>query len=232
MNEADRITAERHAAIWEEFRRQPSVTAWAGRAPLGPEVTATLGFVIPVDDQAVRERLSEVVARLEATGAVVPFPPDYWHITIVPPALLTSGEPSPPELMAESFAEEALAKAKEAVRDAAPFEVTVRGLNAFRDVAVAVPYDGGRGMELGAIIRAAVPELPQRYPGGLEPLPHISLTQYAREDSLEALAALIEEGQDTGFGSFRAERVEMFVVPWSDGVPGAVSKHALPLEGR
>ena len=232
MNEADRTTAEHHGAIWGEFRRNPFVTAWTGRAALAAGVTATLGFVIPVDDEAIRGRLSEVVARLNATGGVVPFPPDYWHITIVPPAQLTSGDPSPPELLAESFSEEALAKARDAIRDAAPFDVTVRGLNAFQDVVVAVPFDGGRGLELGTMIRESVPELPQRYPGGLEPLPHISLTQYARDDRLDELVALIEGDREREFGEFRAERVEMFVVPWSDGVPGTVAKHALPLEGR
>ncbi len=46
MNEADRETARRHEAIWEEFRRQPEVSPWTGRLPLPPEVTAMAGFVI------------------------------------------------------------------------------------------------------------------------------------------------------------------------------------------
>lgn len=231
MNEADRVTAERHRAIWEEFRRRPAVTPWTGRAPLPPEVTATLGFVVPVDEESVRRRLSEIVARLEAKGSVVPFPPDYWHMTIVPPALLTSGEPSPPELLPESFSAEALAKARDAVGAAEPIEVSVRGLNAFQDVVVAVAFDGGRGMEVGAAIREAVPQLPQRYPAGIEPLPHISLTQYGRGDRLDDLVGLIEGERESDFGCFRAERIQMFIVPWQDGVPGDVEKHALPLEG-
>ncbi len=92
MNEADRETAKRHQAIWEKFRRQPVASAWTGRLPLPPEVTATAGFVIPVDDAAVSGRLQEIVSRLEATGCVNAFPPDYWHITIVPPVTLTSGD--------------------------------------------------------------------------------------------------------------------------------------------
>ena len=229
MNEADRATAERHQAIWEEFRRRRVVSAWTGRLPLTPEVTATAGFVIPVDDVAVRRRLQEVVSRLGATGCVTAFPPEYWHITIVPPALLTSGDPAPPRLLPASFVQEALEKGRKAVRSCGPLDVAVRGLNAFRDVVVAVPYDGGRGQELGRILRSALPELPERYPDGHEPLPHVSLTQYARDDRLEELMELIERERETDFGRFRAHRLEMYVLPWREGVPGRVEKHEIPL---
>lgn len=230
MNEADSATAERHQAIWQEFRRQPVVSAWTGRLPLPAEVTAMAGFVIPVDDAPVRRSLQEAVWRLEATGCVSPFPPDYWHITIVPPAFLTSGNPAPPHLLPASFVQEALEKARKAVRGLGPFDVAVRGLNAFRDVLVAVPYDGGRGLELGRILRSTLPELPERYPDGHESLPHISLTQYARDDRLEEVVELVQRGRETEFGRFRARRLEMYVLPCHGGVPGRVEKHAVPLD--
>jgi len=230
MNEADRATAERHQAIWEEFRRRPVVSAWTGRMPLPPEVTAAVGFVIPVDDAAVRRSLQEIVSRLGATGCVTAFPADYWHITIVPPAFLTSGDPAPPRLLPASFVQEALEKSRTAVRGLGPLDVAVRGLNAFRDVVVAIPYDGGRSLELASILRAAMPELPDRYPDGNDPLPHISLTQYARDDRLEGLADLIQREREGEFGSFRADRLEMFVLPWHEGAPGRVEKHVIPLD--
>ncbi|MEE9284586.1 MAG: 2'-5' RNA ligase family protein [Dehalococcoidia bacterium] len=232
MNEADRETAERHQAIWEEFRCRPAVSPWTGRLPLPPGVTATAGFVIPVDDATVRRRLQEIVERLEATGAVTAFEPGYWHITIVPPVLLTSGNPTPPRLLPETFIQEALEKGRKAVRDLGPFEVAVRGLNGFHDVLVAVPYDGGRGRELGRLLRSAMPELPERYPDGHEPLPHISLTQYARDDRLEEMVELVQRERGTGFGHFQARRLEMFVLPWREGVPGRVKKHQIPLVER
>ena len=102
MNEADRETAKRHQAIWEEFHRRPTVSAWTGRLPLPPEVTATAGFVIPVDAAAVSSNLQGIVSRLEATGCVNAFQPDYWHITIVPPVMLTIGDPTPPRLQPRS----------------------------------------------------------------------------------------------------------------------------------
>lgn len=230
MNQADSEIAERHQAIWERFRSQPTVSAWMGQLPLPPEVTATVGFVIPVDDGAVRRKLQEVVRRLEATGAVTPFPPDYWHITIVPPALFTNGSPAPPRLLPASMVEKTLEKGRKAVRGQGPFDVAVRGLNAFRDVVVAVPYDGGRGLKLRRALRSAVPELPELYPDGQEPLPHVSLTQYAREDGLEEIVELVQREREADFGRFRAERLEMFVLPWHNGVPGRVEKHELLLD--
>jgi len=237
MNEADRETASRHQAIWQRFRREPQVTAWTGRLPFPPEVAATLGFVLPVADPAVCGRLQKAVRQLAQTGArpgdasgcVIPFPRDYWHVTIVPPVFLTDGDPEPPRLLPRSFAGEALARAREAVSEQQPFAVSVRGLNAFREVVVAVPYDGGRGLELGALLRGAIPNLPERYPDGHDPLPHVSLAQYRREDGLEELAALVETARDRDFGGFTVDRVEMYVLPWRDGVPGEVEKHSVPL---
>ena len=232
MNAADRETAGRHQTIWEEFRRHPVISAWAGRPPLPPEVTATVGFVIPVDDAAVRRRLQKIVARLEATGSINAFPPDYWHITIVPPALLTNGDPTPPHLLPASFVQEALEKGRKAVRGLGPFDVAVRGLNAFRDVFVAVPYDGGRGLELGRLLRSAIPELPERYPTGHDLLPHISLAQYARDDRPQEVIELVRRERRTDFGRIHVDRLEMFVLPEHEEAPGRVEKHQIPLAGE
>src|SRR3989337_2397134 len=186
MNAADGETAERHLAVWEGFRRRPEVSPWAGRLSLPAEVAAMVGFVVPVEGESVRCALADALVRLNAGGCLRPCPPDYWHITIVPPALLAEGErpqaAGGPPLLPVSFAREALEQARKAVRGGEPFEVSVRGVNAFRDVIVAVPYDGGRGLELGRVLRSALPELPERYHTGHEPLPHISLAPYAPRD--------------------------------------------------
>ncbi len=192
-----------------------------------------VGFVLPVEGEPIRCALADAVARINASGCLLPYPPDYWHITIVPPALLAGGERTAPSggpaLLPASFARQALETARAVVQGAGPFEVSVRGVNAFRDVLVAVPYDGGRGLELGGVLRAALPELPERYHTGHDPLPHISLAQYARGDRLEGLAALLEAERETPFGSFHVERLEMFVLPVHDGEPGPVEKNTIPL---
>jgi len=192
-----------------------------------------VGFVIPVEGAAVRQALAGALGRLDAGGCLLPYPPDYWHITIVPPALLTQGgEPAQAgdlALLPAAFAREALPAARAAVRDVEPFDVSIRGLNAFRDVLVAVPYDSGRGLEIGRALRRALPELPERYHTGHDPVPHISLAQYARADCVAQLTGILEAERDTPLGSFRVERLEMFVLPVRDGAPGPVQKHDVPL---
>ena len=233
MNEADRETATLHRAIWERFGRQPDVSPWRGRLQLPAGVSAMLGFVVPVEGDDIVFALGEALARLEGSGCLLPFPPDYWHITVVPPALLTEGPPgaaaeSPP-LLPASFAGEALDAASAAVAACGDFQVSVRGINAFRDVLVAVPYDGGRSLEIARVLRSALPQLPQRYHTGHDPLPHISLARYARDEGLESLIRLVEAERVTEFGAFHVDRLEMFVLPVHNGVPGAIQKRRIPL---
>lgn len=231
MNEADRETAERHSAIREEFCRLPAVSVCAGRPQMPPGATAIMGIVIPVEDAAVHRALREVVQPLADEGLLQPFPEDYWHITVVPPVFIGEGTADPPRLMPESFLKEALAKARRTASAFGPIEVTVRGLNAFREVLVAVVYDGGRGLELGRLLRSAVPELPDRYPTGHELLPHISLAQYISDERLEEIVSLVEGEAETEFGRFQADRLDMFILRGSEGRAEEVEKLPIALAG-
>src|SRR3972149_11501641 len=124
MNAADRETAGRPLAVWEEFRRRPKVSSWAGRLSLPAEVAAMVGFVIPVEGEPVSCALADALARLNASGCLLPYPRDYWHVPIVPPALLAEDErPRPssgPTLLPASFAQQALQMARAAGRGAGP----------------------------------------------------------------------------------------------------------------
>lgn len=230
MNSADREIKEQHEAIWRDFSQRREINVFSGRIPVPPAVSAMLGFVIPVSDPVVEGSLAEVLRRCAETGCLAPFPADYWHITIVPPALLTRGQPSPPRLLGEPFVEEALARAKEAVRGYGPFQMTVRGVNAFQEVMVAIPYDGGHSQELNRRLRSALPELPERYLGGNYPLAHISLAQYRSREGLDELATALASLREQEFGSFQVDRIEMFVLSVEGGVPGTVQKSVIPLD--
>ncbi len=230
MNQADLETGERHEAIWRDFSQRPEINVFPGRVPVPPAVSAMMGFQVPVSDPAVRASLAGALRGWEGIGCLSPFPEDYWHITVVPPALLTGGRPSPPYILAESFAEEALARAGDALRGYGPFHVTVRGVNAFKDVIVAIPYDGGHSLELNRRLRSALPQLPARYLDGHDPLPHISLALYQSQQGLQELVAALATLRGREFGSFRVDRIEMYVLPVQGGVPGIARKHAISLE--
>ena len=191
-------------------------------------VSAMLVFQVAVADAAIHGSLAGLVGRLEKAGCLAPFPPDYWHATVVPPTFLTKGRPSPPNIYGEAFVEQALSKAKEAVRGYPAFQVTVEGVNAFRDVVVAIPYDGGHFSKLNRRLRAALPELPARYLDGHEPIPHISLAQYTRREGLDGLIAALGELRAHAVGSFTVSGIEMLVLPIEDGRPGAPQKYPIP----
>jgi 2'-5' RNA ligase len=230
MNSADPETNEPHDAIWREFSQRREVNAFRGRIPVPPAVSAMLGFVMPVTGAEVEAGLAEALAGCDGAGCLTPFPPDYWHITVVPPALLSRGTATPAILLREAFAEQALAVARDAVRGYGPFEVRVKGVNAFKDVVVAIPYDGGHSRELSRRLRGALPQLPERYLDGHTPLPHISLAQYKSNDGLDVLAAALAALREQEFGSFQVDRLEIFVLSVDAGVPGTVRKHPIPLE--
>ncbi|MBI2913100.1 MAG: 2'-5' RNA ligase family protein [Chloroflexi bacterium] len=228
MDSPDRETKERHDDIWRDFLGHREIYVSTGRIAVPPAVSAMLVFQVPVADAAVRASLSTLAAGLQGAGCLFVFPPDYWHATIVPPTLLTKGRPSPPNICGEEFIERALAKAKEAVRGYPAFQVTVAGVNAFRDVVVAVPYDGGHFAELNQRLRSAIPELPARYLDGHEPIPHISLAQYAKRGGLDELIAALGELRDRELGTFTVSGIEMLVLPIEVGRPGTPQRWPIP----
>ncbi len=228
MNKADRDTQRRHDKIWRDFLAHRQVYVSQGRIAVPSATSAMLVFQVPLADAAMRASLAGMVARLETAGGLSPFPQDYWHATVVPPTLLTKRRPSPPHLYGEALIEQALAKTKETVRGYSPFQVTVKGVNAFRDVVVAVPYDGGHFTELNQRLRSALPELPSRYLDGHEPIPHISLAQYTRDDELDGLIQTLGELRDREIGAFTVSGIEMLVLPIEDGRPGTPQRWPVP----
>jgi len=227
MNKTDKETKERHDKIWREFLQHPEVYVFPGRIAVPPAVSAMLVFQVPVADAAMRASLAGLVARLEKAGCLFPFPQDYWHATVVPPTLLTKGQPSPPNLYGEEFIEHAVSKAREVLGGYPPFQVTVEGVNAFKDVVVAIPYDGGHFAQLNVRLRSALPELPARYLDGHDPIPHISLAQYTKRGDLEDLIAALGELRDHELGTFTVSGIEMLVLPIDDGRPGTPHKYPI-----
>jgi 2'-5' RNA ligase len=230
LNAGDEDTRNRHDAIWREFISNRDVVLSSGRVPAPPQATIMLGFLISVSDQAILDRLGRAVRRFDLTGCLTPFPAGYWHITVVPPTLLTSGPPDPPKLLPESFTEEALERAGDAVRGYKPFTISVRGVNAFKDVVVAIPYDQGHSAELHRRLRTTLPQLPERYLDGYDPLPHISLAQYRNDDRIDELASELTALRDHDFGSFTATQIEMILLTLEDGVPKSARKLPIPFD--
>ena len=158
-----------------------------------------------------------------------PFPDDYLHMTIVPPALLTTDEPRPPLLLSDGFEKQALEPMRQALRGYRPFEVRIQGLNVFRDVLVAVAYDRGHSDEIRRRLAQAVPELPQRYWGALAPLPHVSLAQFTCTEGVTVLGDAVTQLRDVYLGTLRVTRVYLVRSQLREGVFGEEKRQAISL---
>jgi len=231
-NAADADTRERHERIWQEFLQRPAVFVHDPRSLRIPGVVAMLTVQVQVSDRSVRRRLRGVVEGLRDVLCVEPLPEDHLHMTVVPPALLTRGQPRPPIILPDGFEDQALKPMREAVRGYGPFEVRIQGLNVFRDVLVAVAYDGGHSVELRRRLMEAVPQLPQKYWNMLRPLPHISLAQFCSTDGVTQLRDAVIQLRDVYLGTLRVTRVYLVRSALRDGLFGEMKKRAIALSPK
>lgn len=228
---ADADTKERHERIWQEFLQRPVVFVYEPRFLRIPGVVAMLTVQASVTDRSIRARLRRVVEGLRAVACFEPFPDSHLHMTVVPPALLTTGEPRPPLLLPDGFEIEALGPIREALRGYGPFEVRVQGLNVFRDVLVAVAYDGGHSAEIRRRLVETVPELPDKYWNVLPSLPHISLAQFTSAEGVTQLRDSVTPLRDVYLGTLRVTRLHLVRSPLREGVFGEPKRRAIPLTG-
>jgi len=230
-NAADAETQQRHERIWQEFLKRPAVFVYEPRFLRIPGVVAMTTVHARITDRSIRRRLRRALDALKGISCVEPFPDGYLHMTIVPPALLTTDEAKPPFLLPEAFESQALGPMKGALRGYGPFEVRIRGLNVFREVLVAVAYDGGHSAEVRRRLADAVPGLPQRYWGALAPVPHVSVGQFCNTDGVTELRDAVAQLRDVDFGTLHVTRVYLVTSPLDEGVFGEPRRRVIPLTG-
>jgi 2'-5' RNA ligase len=228
-NAADADTKERHERIWQEFLQRPAVFVYEPRFFRIPDVVGMLTVQVQVGDRSIRRRLRRVVEGLSDMVCIEPLPEGHLHMTVVPPALLTRGQPRPPIILPDGFEEQALKPMREALRGYGAFEVRIQGLNVFRDVLVAVAYDGGHSVEIRQRLMEAVPQLPEKYWNMLRPLPHISLAQFCSTDGVTQLRDAVAQLRDVYLGTLRVTRLYLVRSELRDGVFGELKRQAIPL---
>jgi 2'-5' RNA ligase len=226
---ADADTRERHERIWQEFLQRRTVFVYEPRFLRIPGVVAMLTVQARITDRSIRRRLRRVVENLGEASCIEPYPEDYFHMTVVPPVLLTTGERRPPLLLPDGFEGQALGPMREALRDYGPFEVRIQGLNVFRDVLVAVALDGGHSAEIRRRLAEVVPELPDKYWNVLPSLPHISLAQFTSAESVTQLRDAVAPLRDIYLGTLRVTRLYLVRSPLVEGVFGESERRAIPL---
>ena len=228
---ADAETQERHERIWQEFLQRPAVFVYEPRIFRIPGVVGMMTVQARVTERAIRRRLREVVESLREASCIDPFPDDYYHVTVVPPALLTTGEPRPPLLLPDGFEKQALEPMRAALRGYGPFEVRIRGLNVFRDVLVGMAYDGGHSAEIRRRLANVLPELPDKYWNTLPVVPHITLARFAGTARLTQLREAVASLRDVYLATLHVTRLYLVRSPLLEGVFGQPQRRAIPLTG-
>jgi 2'-5' RNA ligase len=228
---ANAETREQHERIWQEFLQRPAVFVYEPRFLHIPGVVAMMTVQARITDRSIRRRLRRAVEGLRGTSCVEPYSDDYFHMTVVPPMLLTTTEHRPPLLFRDGFQIEALGPMRAALRDYGPFEVKVQGLNVFRDVLVAVALDGGHSAEIRRRLAGVLPELPDKYWNALPVVPHISLAQFTRAAGVDELRDAVASLRDADFGTLRVTRLHLVRSPLTEGVFGEPVRRVIPLAG-
>jgi 2'-5' RNA ligase len=226
---ADADTRERHERIWQEFLQRPAVFVYEPRFLRIPGVVAMLTVQARITDRSIRRRLRRVVESLREASCVEPYPDDYFHMTVVPPMLLTTGERRPPLLLPDGFEMEALGPMREALLDYGPFEVRIQGLNVFRDLLVAVALDAGHSAEIRRRLTRVVPELPDKYWNTLPAVPHVSLAQFIGPAGVTQLRDAVASLRNVYLGTLRVTRLYLVRSPLVEGVFGEPKRQAIPL---
>jgi len=211
--------------------QRPAVFVYEPRFLRIPGVVAMLTVQARITERSVRRRLRRVVESLRETSCVEPYPDDYFHMTVVPPMLLTTGERRPPLLLPDGFEIEALGPMREALRDYGPFEVRIQGLNVFRDLLVAVALDGGHSADIRRRLARVLPDLPDKYWNTLPAVPHISLGQFIGTAGVTQLRDAVASLRDVYLGTLRVTRLYLVRSPLVEGVFGEPKRRAIPLTG-
>jgi 2'-5' RNA ligase len=226
---ADAETRAQHERLWQEFLQRPAVFVYEPRLLHIPGVVAMLTVQARITDRSVRRRLRRIVESLRQTSCVEPYPDGYFHMTVVPPMLLTTREHRPPLLFFDGFEVQALGPMRKALRDYEPFEVKIQGLNVFRDVLVAMALDGGHSAEIRRRLAAVLPELPDKYWNTLPAVPHISLAQFTGTGGIDELRDAVASLRDVDLGTLSVTRLYLVRSPLTEGVFGEPMRRAIPL---
>lgn len=206
--------AKQYAKIWQKFVQIASTEDslakerrfWR-RWLLLPHIA----FLIPIDDPAAVEQLSEWQRAFEPWLKYDPQPAERLHITLHQVGTL---RPSPWMLLPNTWQRDALfklvARVEDAIQTLAPFEIGIGPLNAFPNALIAEIQDIHRCLQtLRARVRRALP-LRARPPSQWIYAPHITLGYWGEQDAAPLIDRLrsfrMVEPQTT-----RVDRVKLTV---------------------
>ncbi len=178
-----------------------------------------LAFLVPIEDDSARRRISRVIARIRGLPGVEPYPESYWHITIKGIGFEVP-QPSGAEEVSPAAAELIAAAACSLLASQPAFPVELGLPNGFPEVVFLEALDGGCVRSLNTLLLEGVPGM-FRYPiDGAVFLPHISIARFSSNDGLGGLKSALAELRAEGTGpSFHVRHVQLIRASLSGKAP-------------
>jgi 2'-5' RNA ligase len=186
-------------------------------------------FLMRADDTALRDYLRPLSERLHSIPGVIPYPQEYWHMTIKTVGFIVD-EVANDDEVAEAALPGIIEAAEAAFERHPAFELQLGPINAFPDVVIAEVWDGGAIRRLNTALLESVPGLLRQPFDGQHFLPHVSLARYAGNEGLEELKTALTELRGLGPGpTLHIAEVELITAHIGASAPILETTHRFPL---
>lgn len=215
--------------VWQAFRQHSQVedgrhdtTEWRSREGVfaGCAIRVPIGVLQPALD--------------ELRGSLAPFPfvrqhPDPFLHLMLQEFGFVSQKPKRKDEWSVDRLDEYVTAAAGAVSEAAPFEISVGGANAFQDAVFLDVHDRGAASRLHLRLHdlAAVPMVPR-----FAYLPHVTVAHFTETAPIGNLPAVIAPFRDRTFGTWLVSEIEIVTLRVDEPYPDLERHTVLPLSGE
>jgi 2'-5' RNA ligase len=197
---------------WSHFQTADSVRLAEEGHLLSLGRAQMLGFLIRIEDRAVRRHAEAIVERVSGVPGVEPLPDEHWHVTVKLAGFQVIKRVNDDDILREEVS--ALGRqCGSIIAKQSAYEARIGLPNAFADAVFLEVHDGGATAALNAALSAH--ELVATYPHeGDHFLPHMSIARFNSTDGLAELKSTLAELREVDGGpSFTVSRVD-FVKAW------------------
>jgi 2'-5' RNA ligase len=215
--------------IWQAFRQHSTVedgrhdtTDWRSRDGI------FAGCAIRVPPGVLQPALDELRSALAPFPYIRLHPEPFLHVMLQEIGFVTAKPKRRDEWSADRL-EEYVAAAATAVGEAAPFELSVGGANAFQDAVFLDVHDRGATSRLHVRLHdlAAVPMVPR-----FAFLPHLTVAHFTESAPIGNLPAVIAAFRDRTFGKWVVDEIEIVTLRLDEPYPELERYSVLPLHGE
>jgi 2'-5' RNA ligase len=203
--------------IWENRYQSPIIMEnwtdndWAkGR-------TEYLVFLVKVNDQSIKTRVTATQEKLAEYRCIDPFPLDYLHLTVKETGLFLTEEKTVDDEITRDGLKHLIDVAREIIKQYELFEIKLERLNNFKSVVCVEGHDGGVIRNINKNLREQLGIKSLSHDPKF--LPHMSIVQYQSTEDYQELIHYLEKVRDTQIGTLAVDRVML------------VSAH-LPISGK